>query len=188
MWSMGHMKERYLQYEKAGGQYLGQVVSGLDVNSIKFAVSPPYFEYDETGGPDEGAAAPDDGSWKKVDTLLRDCMVHGEFVSASVHRIFFFSFASLCFHFDFLKLVLHNRNKFRASHFFTHIPLEIQVAGQFQHSLAFLLTSQFWRILREWWPRWSPLRMLFLPVLRQNWTGGALNHRAILTSRRSSTQ
>ncbi len=113
MWSMGHMKERYLQYEKVGGQYFGQVVSGLDVNSIKFAVSPPYFEYDETGGPDEGAVA------------------------------------SLCFHFDFLKRVLHNRNKFRASHFFTHIPIEIQAAGQLQHSLAFLLTSQFWRILRE---------------------------------------
>ncbi len=89
------MKEQYLQYEKVGGQYLGQVVSGLDVNSIKFAVSPPYFENDETGGPDEGAvvpegaAVPDDGSWKKVDTLLRDCMVHGEFVSASVHRILY---------------------------------------------------------------------------------------------------
>ena len=38
------MKERYLQFEKAGDQYLGCVVSGLDVNSLSFAVSPPYFE------------------------------------------------------------------------------------------------------------------------------------------------
>jgi hypothetical protein len=131
MWSMGHVKERYLQYEKAGDQYLGRVVSGLDVNSVKFAVSPPYFEFDETtnaagSGIDEAA---DDGTWKKIYTLLRDYMVRGEFVSASVHRIFYFCFASLCFHADFLKRVLHDRSKLRASHFFTHIPLDIQSAA-----------------------------------------------------------
>ena len=44
MWSMGPVKERYLQYEKAGDQYLRRVVSGLDVNDVSFAISPPYFE------------------------------------------------------------------------------------------------------------------------------------------------
>ena len=34
MWSMGHVKERYLQFEKAGDQYLGRVVCGLDVNDV----------------------------------------------------------------------------------------------------------------------------------------------------------
>ena len=43
---MGSVKERYLQFEKAGDQYLGRVVSGLDVNDVSFAVSPPYFECD----------------------------------------------------------------------------------------------------------------------------------------------
>ena len=47
MWSMGPVKERYLQYEKAGDQYLGRVVCGLDVNSVKCATSPPYFEFDD---------------------------------------------------------------------------------------------------------------------------------------------
>jgi len=46
MWSMGSVKECYLQFEKAGDQYLGRVVSGLDVNDVSFAVSPPYFECD----------------------------------------------------------------------------------------------------------------------------------------------
>ena len=32
MWSMGHVKERYLQYEKAGNQYLGRVVTGLSAD------------------------------------------------------------------------------------------------------------------------------------------------------------
>ena len=85
---MGHVKERYLQYEKAGDQYLGRVVSGLDVNSVKFAVSPPFFEFDVTCGAE--AAGPDDGTWKNIYTLLRDYMVRGEFVLASVHRVFYF--------------------------------------------------------------------------------------------------
>jgi len=46
MLSMGSGKERYLQFEKAGDRYLGRVVSGLDINNVSFAVSPPYFECD----------------------------------------------------------------------------------------------------------------------------------------------
>lgn len=68
------MKERYLQYEKAGDQYLGRVVSGLDVNTKDFAVWPPYFEFNKTDGPDDVL---DNGTWKKVYTLLRDYMVCG---------------------------------------------------------------------------------------------------------------
>ncbi len=43
MWSMGHVKERYLQFKKAGDQYLGRVVCGLNVNSVKFTVLPPFL-------------------------------------------------------------------------------------------------------------------------------------------------
>jgi hypothetical protein len=48
-------------------------------------------------------------------------MVHGDHVSASVHCIFFFCFASLCFNFDYLVHVLHPKNKLQASHFFKNI-------------------------------------------------------------------
>jgi hypothetical protein len=51
---MGHVKECYLQYEKAGNQYLGQVVCELDVNSVKFAILPPFFEFDCTRQGDTG--------------------------------------------------------------------------------------------------------------------------------------
>jgi hypothetical protein len=56
-------------------------------------------------------------------------MVRGESVPASVHSIFYFCFALLCFHFDFLKQVLHEKNKLQASHVFTHIPIEIKAAA-----------------------------------------------------------
>jgi hypothetical protein len=50
MWSMGSVKERYLQFEKPGDQYLGWVVSGLDINDVSFAISPPYFECGDNEG------------------------------------------------------------------------------------------------------------------------------------------
>jgi hypothetical protein len=105
---MGHVKEGYLQYEKVGNQYLGQVVYGLDVNSVKFTVSPPFFEFNytgqgDTGQGDTGQGGADDGTSARVYSLLRDYMVLGQSVPASVHSIYYFSFTSLCFHFDFLK-------------------------------------------------------------------------------------
>jgi len=110
MWSMGSVKERYLQFEKTGDQYLaGQVVSGLDVNDVSFAVSPPYFECD--------------GDVKeKILILLKDFTVGGHGIRGEIFQMLYFCFASLCYHFDFLVKVLPKRNKLQASPFFTHIP------------------------------------------------------------------
>jgi len=43
IWSMGQVKERYLHYEKAGDQYLGRVVAGLNCSDHSFAVLPPLL-------------------------------------------------------------------------------------------------------------------------------------------------
>jgi hypothetical protein len=42
-------------------------------------------------------------------------------------------FALSCFHFDFLKQVLHKKNKLQASHFYTHIPIEIKAAAMVKY-------------------------------------------------------
>ena len=42
-WTMGKVKDTYIQYEAAMDQYLGRIVAGLNVNSFQFSVSPPYF-------------------------------------------------------------------------------------------------------------------------------------------------
>jgi hypothetical protein len=91
LWSMGHVKERYIQYEKAGDQYLGRVICGLEVNDVSFAVLPPFFDFKER---DERADS--------VYPLLKDYMVCNDHVPASVHCIFYFCFTSLCYHFDYL--------------------------------------------------------------------------------------
>jgi hypothetical protein len=111
MWSMGPVKERYLQYEKAGDQYLGRVVSGLDVNDVSFAVSPPYFE--------SGIA--DDVS-ENINNLLKAFTVGGGNLSGEIFQVLYFCFASLCYHFDYLVGITPRRSKLQASPFFTNIP------------------------------------------------------------------
>ena len=40
-WTMGKVKDTYIQYEAAQDQYVGRVVAGLNVQSHEFAVFPP---------------------------------------------------------------------------------------------------------------------------------------------------
>jgi len=108
---MGPVKERYLQYEKAGDHYLGQVVSGLDVNDVSFAISPPYFE---SGIVDDVSA--------NINKLLTAFTVGGGNLSGEVFQVLYFCFASLCYHFDYLVCVTPRRSKLQASPFFTNIP------------------------------------------------------------------
>lgn len=42
-WSMGGVKDRYLQHDSAGDQVVGRIVSGLDVTSHWYSLSPPHF-------------------------------------------------------------------------------------------------------------------------------------------------
>jgi hypothetical protein len=116
MWSMGHVKERYLQYEKAGDQYLGRVVCGLDVNNVSFAVSPPFFDADST-------------TLEKIHILLKDYAVRGDLVTSHMHRVFYFCFASLCYHRDFVAANLHQRSKLQASPFFNAMPNYVKDAA-----------------------------------------------------------
>ncbi len=112
MWSMGSVKERYLQFEKAVDQYLGRVVSGLDVNNVSFAIFPCYFEC----GDNEGDI------WEKIFTLLKEFTVGGHGIGGNIFQLLYFCFTSLCYHFNFLVEVLPKQNKLQALPFFMHIP------------------------------------------------------------------
>ena len=143
MWSMGHVKECYLQFEKAGEHYLGQVLCGLNVNDVKFAVSRTFFDFDaNTNGTEEG-----------VFFILRDYMIGGDHVCVSVHPIFYFCFASSTDHFNFLSLVLHQRIKcghcissttFNRGPKMLSLKLPWAKLKRLPPSLAFLLTLLFW--------------------------------------------
>ncbi len=72
------------------------------MNSVKFAVLPPFFKFDDTGQGDTGRGdtiqgGVDDEKSARVYSLFRDYMVCGQSVLASVHRIF--TFALHCYDF-----------------------------------------------------------------------------------------
>ena len=129
MWSMGSVKERYLQYEKAGDQYLGRVVLGLDVNDVSFAISPPYFECGDN----------EDDVREEILTLLKEFTVGGHgiqgeifhFIFASCHcviiSIFWLRFCPSeinCRHHPFLltSLIMHERQQQSGSHGTRQLP------------------------------------------------------------------
>ena len=44
-WSINSVKERYIHYEKASDQFVGRTVTGLNVTSEEFGISPCYFDF-----------------------------------------------------------------------------------------------------------------------------------------------
>jgi hypothetical protein len=42
-WSLEGIDKRYVRYERAGDQYVGRILSGLNVNTPEFAFLPPFF-------------------------------------------------------------------------------------------------------------------------------------------------
>lgn len=43
-WSQNGARDRYVKYAEPQDSYLGRVLAGLDVNSVKFACLPPHFD------------------------------------------------------------------------------------------------------------------------------------------------
>jgi hypothetical protein len=104
---MGLVKERYLQFEKAGDQYLGWLVSGLEVNDVSFAISPSYFECGDN----------EDNVKEMILNLLKEFTVGGHGIRGEIFELLYFCFTS-----NLLVEVLPKQNKLQASPFFTHIP------------------------------------------------------------------
>ncbi len=94
-------------------------MSGLDVNNVSFAISPPYFEC----GDNEG------GIWEKIFTLLKEFTVGGHGIRGEIFQLLYFCFASLCYHFNFLVEVLPKRNKLQELPFFMHVPNYVREAA-----------------------------------------------------------
>ncbi len=77
---MGLVKECYLQFEKAGDQYLGWVVSGLEVNDVSFAISPPYFKCGDN----------EDDIKEKILNLLKEFTVGGHGIRSEIFQLLYF--------------------------------------------------------------------------------------------------
>ena len=96
------MRERYIHYKKAGDQFLGRIVCGLDWMSIEFGVSPCYFDF--TGIHEEDRQSTQDS----IDKTMKQSKVGGMELAPKVYIIANYFYASLCDHmqFQYIKLAV----------------------------------------------------------------------------------
>ena len=102
-WSMGPVKEKYIHYKKAGDQYVGRVIYGLNVNSPEFGVSPPYFDFNATDSEME----------KEITSAMHELIVGGSRMCPQMSHLVNMAYASICYHHSFLDNNLHRRSRIR---------------------------------------------------------------------------
>lgn len=96
-WVMGGVKDRYLKYEAAGDQYVGQCATGKSQLSTNFAKLTPYFDFLLIANDDEA-----DAMQMKVESWIFKRL--GEFnISPETKAVATMCFASICYHYTFLK-------------------------------------------------------------------------------------
>ncbi len=103
---------------KSRGSIWGCVVSGLNCNSYLFAASPPYFDF--TGVENKS------NSEQNLDTIDKKYIPRGDRLKSRIFCIFQYGFASLYYHFDFLRQKLHKKDKLHSSLTFTQVTSEVQ--------------------------------------------------------------
>ena len=111
-WDMGGSKKVYLRWEAAGDQHCGRTVSGLDVCTARFALSPPFFcpsvdlEANEDESMDEMSVTPfepsedNDGEEAQIDNAIQTAFPNTPQRWALLCR---FLLASLLYHRPFLE-------------------------------------------------------------------------------------
>ena len=109
-WSMGPVKEKYIHYEKAGDQYVGRVVCGLNVNSTEFAVSPPYFEFPVADGVLGGGESEAE---RAIKYAINELTIGSARLETQTFLLIMSCYASVCFHYAFIDTNLHDRSRIR---------------------------------------------------------------------------
>ena len=108
-WSMGPVRERYIHYEKAGDQFVGRTVCGLNSMSTEFGISPCYFDF--TGIHEEDRQSTQDS----IDETIKQLIVGGMELAPKAYIITKYFYASLYYHHTFLdnniQVIVHQFTK-----------------------------------------------------------------------------
>jgi hypothetical protein len=83
-WSLEGIDKRYVRYERAGDQYVGRILSGLNVNSVEFAFLPPFFSNADS----------------EINVVVSDCFPDAP---VEMELILRFCLASVVHHQDYLR-------------------------------------------------------------------------------------
>jgi len=98
-WKMSGTHEKYIKFEKAGDQYLGRLLCGLNVLLPEFAMTPPFFNCSE----DE---------LNEIDAVLMSFVPGSPVISAITFEVLRMCFACVVYHHDFLIERLQENNRF----------------------------------------------------------------------------
>ena len=99
-WSMGPVKDWYINYKKASDQFTGRSVTAISSLTNEFAISPPHWDFTDST---------EYGMKEKVDQLLSNDVVRENDVYGYTFIVLRFIFASICYHYEHLDKNLHKK-------------------------------------------------------------------------------
>lgn len=76
-WTMGKVKDTYIQYAEAGDQHVGRVVAGLPVLDKRYACTPPYFRINDEEEDSTATCTTDDVN--NIANAFFPCLIETEF-------------------------------------------------------------------------------------------------------------
>ena len=115
-WKIGGQKDTYIFHEAAGDQYVGRCASCLDQLSKEFSVSPPYFDFSHLNDNEKI------GKKKILDDFLLSRLPEMDEMRPKTFHLVKMCFASLCYHFEYLKRNMHQACVLRSAPLFRDIP------------------------------------------------------------------
>ncbi|KAI2511612.1 hypothetical protein MHU86_2866 [Fragilaria crotonensis] len=107
-WTLGGVRDVYMLYERAGDQYVGRILSGMNVLSARFGASAPDFYYHgEIGIPERAAQVQEKQAEldRQVQTVLNSCFGELDDDLVCIRKTLRMGIASLLHHFDAAKQI-----------------------------------------------------------------------------------
>ena len=117
-WSMGGIKDHYLQYDSAGDQVCGRTVTGLEVTSYRYSVSQPHFKNVRSSTTNSTSATPNKSTCTEEEDI--DAAIETTFgeIPERWQMLARYFLASLLFHSEYLDKTMHKSSLVRGSSVF----------------------------------------------------------------------
>jgi len=153
-WSMGGVKDRYIKFESAGDHYVGRCAACLDQTTKEFAVSPPFFDYSPLPVEQRAQKRKEIGLW------LLQRIPNDDSVSGPVLHLAYMCFATVCYHYEFLRDTLSPNSAFRSCAVFKDIP---------DYFLELAVVKYSWDIRSQYMPKLTgiPPHIAIMTELKQ---------------------
>ena len=103
-WIMGPINYLYIQYEKAGDQFVGRSVTVISSLIKDFEMSPVHWDWTESPS----------NLKDKMETLIEENLARRTDVPGPTFKLLKYLFACICFHYEHLDAHLYPNHRLRA--------------------------------------------------------------------------